>query len=156
MNHRDLAESSSLITRRLAARPCPARLFKHSCATVNGRSLARAIWPHLGHNTRSVSSMFGGIWRDKGMRHRTNEIYRKFGTHGAAVFFADLRKDVAGSRWLLSKIAGGPHAATSIWNGINKLGLVASWCDPGPRHHRKSPIPKDSSPLLRHICRPVG
>jgi hypothetical protein len=27
------------------------------------------------------------------------------------------------------------HAATSIWNGINRLGLVAPWCDPGPRHH---------------------
>ena len=26
---------------------------------------------------------------------------------------------------------GGPHAATSIWNGINRLGLVGPWCDPG-------------------------
>jgi hypothetical protein len=58
--------------------------------------------------------------------------------------------------WLPSKIAGGRHAATSIWNEINRLGLVAPWCDPGPRHHRKSPIPKDSSSLLQRICRPVG
>jgi hypothetical protein len=29
----------------------------------------------------------------------------------------------------------GPRAAaaTSIWNGINRLELVAPWCDPGPR-----------------------
>ena len=27
-----------------------------------------------------------------------------------------------------------PHAATSIWNGINRLGLLTPWCDPGPRH----------------------
>ena len=64
------------------------------------------------------------------MRFTANSI-----PHGTAFFFVDLRKDLAGSRWLLSKIAGGPHAATSIWNGINRLGLVAPWCDPGPRHH---------------------
>ena len=93
------------------------------------------MWPHLGHKTRSVSSLFGGIWAGKGRRiSRTNEICRKFDTLGTAVFFVDLRKDIAGSRWLLSKIAGGPHAATSIWNKINRLGLVAPWCDPGPRH----------------------
>ena len=63
------------------------------------------------------------------MRFTANSI-----PHGTAFFFVDLRKDLAGSRWLLSKIAGGPHAATSIWNGINRLGLVAPWCDPGPRH----------------------